>query len=417
MGLRKGHIISPFLYLAYFRTIIQKGKQMAKTKIKKENNELDDILAQTGGELLRNAGQVPYYVDTGNLAINYSCSGKFIRGGFPGGRIIEAFGPEASGKSLLGYCFLGAIQKQGGIAVLLDCERSSGSEFAERCGHVDPDKLLVFDPITLQQVEKKIISVVNAIRAKFPDRPIGIVWDSIGVNPTDREWSEVELPENATKAQIDAVGAERPGERAKFANKILRSLNPFLNDKNATLYVINQVRKKIGVIYGSDETTSGGGEALKFYASLRFRTGAPKSFQDKNTKLSLGVNMNIINKKNRHNTPGIKIENVPLFFDSGINPLGGLLDALLMAKRVEPVGVGKYKILSPWNGGDEEATFRQAKTNPMDQDILLKYPNLIDADTSEEVLDYLKEWKEAINLTNNENVEQIDTNQDVSNLI
>jgi len=390
---------------------------MAK-KTKDEDLLLDEILSSTGGELLRNAGQVPYYVDTGNLAINYACSGKFIKGGFPGGRIIEAFGPEASGKSLLGYCFLGAIQKQNGIAVLLDCERSSGSDFAERCGHVDPDKLLVFDPVTLQQVEKKITTVVKAIRAKFPKKPIGIVWDSIGVNPTDREWSEIDLPENATKAQIDEVGKERPGERAKFANKILRSLNPFLNDNDATLYVINQVRKKIGVIYGNDETTSGGGEALKFYASLRFRTGAPKAFQDKNTKLSLGVNMNIVNKKNRHNTPGIKIENVPLFFDSGINPLGGLMDALIMAKRVEPSkGAGKYKILSPWNGGDEEATFQQAKSAPFDSEILIKYPALVDAESAEEVNEYLKEWSEAIALTNSDSVEQIDTGADVSNLL
>lgn len=391
---------------------------MAKSKSKNENSELEEILESTGGTLLRNAGQVPYYVNTGNLAINFACSGRFIKGGFPGGRIIEAFGPEASGKSLLGYCFLGAIQKQGGIAILLDCERSSGSDFAERCGHVDPDKLLVFDPITLQQVEKKIITVVKAVRAKYPKKPIGIVWDSIGVNPTDREWSESDLSEDATKAQIDEVGKERPGERAKFANKILRSLNPFLNDNDATLYVINQVRKKIGVIYGNDETTSGGGEALKFYASLRFRTGAPKAFQDKNTKLSLGVNMNIVNKKNRHNTPGIKIENVPLFFDSGINPLGGLMDALIMAKRVEPAkGPGKYKILSPWNNGDEEATFQQAKSAPFDAEVLLKYPSIVDAESSEEVREYLKEWSEAIALTNSDSVEQIDTGSDVSNLL
>lgn len=391
---------------------------MARTKTKNEDSELEEILASTGGQLLRNAGQVPYYVNTGNLAINFACSGKFIKGGFPGGRIIEAFGPEASGKSLLGYCFLGAIQKQGGIAILLDCERSSGSDFAERCGHVDPDKLLVFDPITLQQVEKKIVTVVKAVRAKYPKKPIGIVWDSIGVNPTDREWSESDLAEDATKAQIDEVGKERPGERAKFANKILRSLNPFLNDNDATLYVINQVRKKIGVIYGNDETTSGGGEALKFYASLRFRTGAPKAFQDKNTKLSLGVNMNVVNKKNRHNTPGIKIENVPLFFDSGINPLGGLLDALIMAKRVEPCkGPGKYKILSPWCGEDSEAIFQQAKSSPFDADVLIKYPSLVDADGSEEVKEYLKEWSEAIALTNSENVEQIDTGSDVGHLL
>jgi recombination protein RecA len=390
---------------------------MAKSK-KNDDCVLDEILASTGGETLRHAGVVPYYVNTGNLAINYACSGRFIRGGFPGGRIIEAFGPEASGKSLMGYCFLGAIQKQGGIAVLLDCERSSGSDFAERCGHVDPDKLLVFDPVTLQQVEKKILAVIKAIRVKFPKKPIGIVWDSIGVNPTDREWSEVELPENATKAQIDAVGNERPGERAKFANKILRSLNPFLNDNDATLYVINQVRKKIGVIYGSDETTSGGGEALKFYASLRFRTGAPKAFQDKNTKLSLGVNMTMANKKNRHFTPGVKIENVPLFFDSGINPLGGLMDALIMSKRVEATkGAGKYKILPPWNGGDEEATFQQAKSAPFDADIIVKYPALIDAENADEVTEYLKEWSAAIALTSSDTVEQVDTGMDVGHLL
>jgi recombination protein RecA len=382
---------------------------MAKSK-KSEDSILDDILESTGGQTLRNAGQVPYYVDAGNLAINFACSGKFIGGGFPGGRIIEAFGPEASGKSFLGYCFLGAIQKKGGIAVLLDCERSSGSEFAERCGHVNPDRLIVYSPVTLQQVEKQIISVVRAVRAKFPDKPIGIVWDSIGVNPTEREFSEVELPDNPTKAQLDAVGHERPGERAKFANKILRSLNPFLNDNDATLYVINQVRKKIGVIYGNDETTSGGGEALKFYASLRFRTGAPKSFQDKDTKLSLGVNMTIANKKNRHFTPGIKVENVPLFFDSGINPLGGLLDALIMANRVEPAkGAGKYRILSPWNGGDEEAVFQQAKSAPFDAEVLMKYPAIVDAADEGGVREYLKEWSEAIALTTSDSVEEIDS--------
>jgi recombination protein RecA len=378
---------------------------------------LEEILSSTGGQTLRSAGNVPYYVDTGNLAINFACSGKFVGGGFPGGRIIEAFGPEASGKSFLGYCFLGSIQKSGGIAVLLDCERSSGSEFAERCGHVNPDKLIVYSPVTLQQVEKQIISVVRAIRSKFSDKPIGIVWDSIGVNPTEREFSEVDLPDNPTKAQLDAVGNERPGERAKFANKILRSLNPFLNDNNATLYVINQVRKKIGVIYGNDETTSGGGEALKFYASLRFRTGAPKAFQEKDTKLSLGVNMNIVNKKNRHFTPGIKIENVPLFFAYGINPLGGLLDALIMSKRVESSkGAGKYRILPPWCSEGEDSVFQQAKSAPFNAEILIKHPGLVDAKNSEEVSEYLKEWSEAIALTSSDQVEQVESGNDVDHL-
>lgn len=383
---------------------------MAKSK-KNEKDIINEILSETGGETLSKAGQVPYYVDTGNLSINFACSGKFIDGGFPGGRIIEAFGPEASGKSFLGYCFLHAIQKSGGIAILLDCERSSGADFAEKCGHVDPDCLIVYDPITLQQVEKKIIDVVNKIRKRRPDVPVGIVWDSIGVNPTDREWNEIELPENATKTQIaEAGGNERPGERAKISNKILRSLNPFLNDNNVTLYVINQLRKKIGVMFGNDETTSGGGEALKFYASLRFRCGAPKQFLDKSTNLPLGVNMSVVNKKNRHFTPGVKVENIPLFFKNGINPLGGLLDALLMAKRVEATkGQGKYKVLIPWNEGDDEATFQQSKTTPFDANILYKYPKLIDAKNAEEIKEYLKEWDEAIELTNSDSFIEIES--------
>lgn len=392
---------------------------MAKNKKNNEADFIAEILSETEGQTLRSAGQVPYFVDTGNLALNYACSGQFIKGGFPGGRIIEAFGPEASGKSFLGYCFMHAIQKQNGIAILLDCERSSGAEFAERCGHVNPDALLTYDPITLEEVEKKIIIVTKAIRKKFPDKPIGIVWDSIGVNPSDREWKQVDLPENPTVQQIQAAGGnERPGERAKAANKILRSLNPFLNDNDVTLYVINQVRKKIGVIYGNDETTSGGGEALKFYASLRLRCGAPKSFQDKDTKLPIGVNMSVTNKKNRHFTPGIKIENIPLFFNSGINPLGGLMEALLMAKKIEATSKGRYRVLPEWANGEEEAVFQQAKAVPMSAEVLLKYPNLIDAASADGVREYLKEWSEAISLTTSDEIEQIDVNTgDIAHLI
>jgi hypothetical protein len=94
------------------------------------------------------------------------------------------------------------------------------------------------------------------------------------------------------------------------------------------------------------------------------------------------------------------------------------MDAIIMSKRVEPSkGQGKYKILSPWNGGDEEATFQQSKSAPFDAEILIKYPALIDADSSEEVVEYLKEWSDAIALTTSDSVEQIETHQDVSNLL
>lgn len=383
---------------------------MAKKKKDDDIDLMAEIAQESGGDLLDTVGVVPYYVDTGNLSLNWQLSGKYIQGGFPGGRIIESFGPEASGKSLLGHCFLGNTQRMGGIGILLDCERSSGAEFAERCGHVDPKKLLVYTPITLKQVEKKITTVIPLIRQRFPDVPIGIVWDSIGCCPAEREWAETELPENASAAQIKAAGGnERPGERAKEANSVLRKLNPFLNENNATLYVINQTRMKIGVMFGNPETVAGGGEALKFYASVRIRTGAAKQFVEKDTELPLGVNMSVTNKKNRHHTPGIKMENIPLFFDSGINPLGGLLDALLLSKRIK--GKGTYEVLEPYANGDP-GTFKQKDAVPLDPEVLYRWPKLVDAESADEVREYLSEWSEALALANSDEIKQVGNSAD-----
>jgi recombination protein RecA len=374
---------------------------MARNKIKTDDDFMTEIIGSTGGISLRAAGEVPYFIDTGNLALNFQMSGKFIAGGWPGGRIIEAFGPEASGKSLLGYGFLGSVQRMGGIPVLLDCERAASPDFAERCGHVNADYLPVYEPITLEQVEKKVVTVVQKIREVYPDLPIGIMWDSIGVCPCDREWEESEIGENPTKedlAKLKELGKERPGERAKTTNKILRSLNPFLNKNNATFYVINQIRKKVGFFIGSDEALAGGGEALKFYASCRFRTAAPKAFQDK-AKFPLGIHMTVTNKKNRHHVPGIKIENIPMFFDSGINPLAGLVQALEMARRITFKSGGNWIIEPEFTTEGEKNTFRCAKASPLQPEVILVHPKLIDAESEDQIKSYLTEWADALELT------------------
>lgn len=197
------------------------------------------------------SGQVPYFIDTGNLALNFMCSGKFATGGLPGGRIIEVYGPPGTSKSLLGYCCIASCQRSGGIAVLLDCERAGNAEFAERAAHIDASKLITYEPISIENVEKQIIDATKLIRKHFDKNvPILFVWDSIGVTPTEREWKETDLPENPTQAQIKAVGLERPGERAKASSELLRKINPFINENNVTLYIINQIRSKIGVLYG-----------------------------------------------------------------------------------------------------------------------------------------------------------------------
>ena len=166
---------------------------MAKTK---KNNDTDDdfyaaLAKETGGKMLKGIGSSRYFIDTGNLSLNYLCSGKFFGGGIPTG-ISEFFGPSMSAKTLLGYTVLGACQKMNGYAILLDCERQANENFAVTAGHVDENKLVVQSPITIEQVGAKIRSMTKMIREKKGNEtPILFVWDSIGVTPCEREYREI----------------------------------------------------------------------------------------------------------------------------------------------------------------------------------------------------------------------------------
>jgi len=375
-------------------------KNMAKKKADtdKQNAFLADITKTTGGATLDTAGNVPYFIDTGNLALNYMCSGKFVGGGIPGGRITEVFGPPATSKSLLGYCCLGNCQRMGGVAVLLDCERAGSADFATSAGHVDPSRLITYEPVSIEQTESKIIAATKAIRKHYGlDTPILFVWDSIGVTPCEREWAEIDLPENPSAAQLKAVGLERPGERARASGNLLRKINPFLNEQNASLYVINQVRNKIGVLYGSPETNAGGGKALEYYASCRLRTSAMKKIENK-TGLPLGVNLRFENKKSRSFVPGMKTEGVQLFFKNGINPFGGLLSVMIAAERI--IGSrGNYTVAEPWADGKKITFKASSERNDMPLQPFLDAPKLIDLNTEEEVKEYLALYEGAMSVS------------------
>jgi len=377
---------------------------MAKKKsANAEDSFFADMAATTGGITLDTAGTVPYFIDTGNLSLNYMNSGKFIHGGIPGGRITEVKGPPATSKSLLGYSCLGSCQRMKGISVLLDCERAGNADFAQAAGHVDPSRLITYEPISIQQVEAKILVATKAIRKHYgTETPILFVWDSIGVTPTDREWKETELPENPTQAQIKAVGLERPGERARAAGDLLRKMNPFMNEQNATLFVINQTRKAIGT-YGTPNIGAGGGEALKFFASCRMDTNIGKMIESKKG-LPLGVNLRFANKKSRSFVPGLKTEGVQLFFETGINPLGGLLSILVAAGRIDNYSGSHYRVLEPWADG-KDVTFQAAKgPNTIPLDVLFEAPRLVDGETEEEVRAYLAPFDAAIRMATGDNI-------------
>ena len=372
------------------------------------------IAEKTGGALFSDGGNVKYVIDTGSLALNYMCSGKFIGGGIAGGKITEIFGPESSAKSLVSYSLLGSCQRMGGIPIYLDCEFAGNAGFAEKCGHLNPKELFTYHPETYERVEKKIIASVKEIRENFyVETPILIVWDSIGVTMTERELKEIDLPENATKTAIkDAGGNEKPGERAKAAGKILRKLNPFLDANNATMVVINQTRANIGVMYGDPDVTAGGGRALKYYASCRLAFASSKQIKDEARDVVVGVNLLMKNRKNRHFPPHRATKGVQLYFDQGINPLGGMLSILIGAERIKVAGKGTYKVLEPWADGQDYTFKASMERNDVPMELLFNCPKIVDAKDVEEVKEYMAVYNVAVDISNSNSLTEVATNEE-----
>lgn len=381
---------------------------MAKKKTNNDDTFFSDLATATGGEVFKDSGKVDYFIDTGCLALNYICGGRFIGGGIPGGKIIEVYGPESAAKSLIGFCCLGGVQRMNGIPIYEDAERAGNAEFAECCGHLDSARMVTHYPPTIEQFESNVLKTTRKIRqVKGPEMPILFVWDSIGVAMTEREWNETNLPEKATKEQIkEAGGNERPGERAKAAGKCLRKLTPFIDDNNATLYIINQERQNIGVMFGPTKKPAGGGEALKYYASCRLALSARKRIKDKKTEVVVGVNLTINNDKNRTNRPFLRTEGVQVYFDGGINPLGGLLSIMLGAGRIELTGKGRYKVCEPWADGVECEFTAKKVDNMIPMEVLLKCPKIVDAKDTQEVEDYLKVFEKALLMSTGDGIKE-----------
>lgn len=403
-------------------------KKLSVSDSDSNNDSLDDlfkeIAKETGGDVLDKIDSVNYFVDTGSLALNYICSGKFIDGGIPGGKLTEIYGPSSSAKSLFGNNILYGCQKMGGIPVLLDCENSANKEFIKKASHCDLNKVLRYTPQSLEEVFSKMYSVIEKIRKKDSDRPIVIVYDSIGVSPSARELREVDLPEDYDKATYKRIvgGNEQPGERAKICSRELRKLNSVMEKTGATVIILNQTREKIGIMFGNPETTAGGGNALPFYASCRIRPQTQKKIEKKITAKKnkiLGVNIKLKNVKNKTHRPFVESEGVQLLFDKGINPLSGLLSCLMEEDRIEAKGAGNFIIKEKYLGEDKEDNKFKASLdrNEMPLEVLLKNPALINAESREQVENYFAPYMDAINFEISGDVVEVDSTDDDDDLI
>lgn len=367
---------------------------------------------EIGGDLLDDLDKTRGFIDTGVLAFNYVISGRFVGGGFATEAMHQVAGESASGKSLLGTNFLRGCQVFGGIPIFHDAERAASKEFAIRASKVDPTKLIVTDADTLEGSFNKIHKIIRQARdvLKIPlERPICIVYDSIAVSPSEREYAQTGLDmEEATATQIKEAGAgvERPGERAKICSAELRKLMPIVKEKNVCLLFINQLRKKIGVMFGPDYAFGGGGEALKYYCSTSLMMRSLKHIKEGDA--TIGTKVTVRNDKSRFTSPFQEAKDIRLFFDRGIDPFGGLLGLMLTIGRIQPAGsAGTYKVRDPWADG-KEIKFKSSKErNDIPHQVLLECPALVDATTPDQVQYYVDVFGEAIEAVNS-GIEEVD---------
>lgn len=372
-----------------------------------EEMDFDSLADEIGGSVLSKTDSVKTWIDTGNLSLNYLCSGKFVGGGIPGGKMIEIFGNSSSCKTLFALNILQGVQKAGGIAVFIDAEGTISKEFAEKAAHVDTSKVLVIPPEkvpTLEKCFKVMHTIIKKTVAKYgTTRPIVIIYDSIAASPSEREFANTEVEEGMSKEKIKSLGggAAKPGERAKICSEELRTLNPLLEKNNCAVVFINQLRSKIGVMFGNPNTTGGGGRSLEYYTSLRLETRASKRIKDKLENV-IGMNVSVSNQKNKVFRPFVNAKDMHLFFDKGINPFGGLLDLLIKQGRIVGAGGGNYKVQEPWANGKEIKFKSSLERNDVPAEALLACPELVDGTSPEQIQSYLDNFGAAIDAVSND---------------
>src|SRR5579872_3403680 len=258
----------------------------------------------------RDLGVATDAVSTGSLGLDIALG----IGGLPRGRVVEVYGPESSGKTTLALHVVAEIQKKGGIAAYIDAEHAMDPGYAKKLG-VDIDEMLISQPDTGEQALEICDTLVRSGGVDI------VVIDSVAAL--------------TPKAELEGeMGDSLPGLQARLMSQALRKLTASISKSNTIVLFINQIRMKIGIMFGNPETTTGG-NALKFYASVRLDIRRIGAIKDRDEVVGNQTRVKVV--KNKVAPPFKQVE-FDIMYGEGVSKTGELIDLGVKAGVVEKSG-------------------------------------------------------------------------------